>query len=97
MLLERVGLKECKHYSGPLFTETPSRVLLGNRTSSVSQSVPEISFREELPFPQGKAAGWSLEARVVDRDLTVTQVNNCKRLERQFGLGKQFCNSRRPL
>jgi hypothetical protein len=34
---------------------------------------------------------------VVDRDLTVTQVNNCKHLERQFGLGKQVCNGRRPL
>jgi hypothetical protein len=42
--------------------------------------MPEISFREELPSPQRKAAGWSLEATIVDRDLTVTQLNNCKHI-----------------
>ena len=60
-------------------------------------SVPGISVREDLPSPQRKAAGWYLEARVVDRDLTVTQVNNCKHLERKVGLGKQFLNSQMQL
>jgi len=31
-------------------------------------SVPEIGIREELPSAQRKAAGWSLEATMVDRD-----------------------------
>src|SRR5829696_6674697 len=34
--------------------------------------------------------GWSLEVTVVDRDLTVTQVNNCKHLERKVGLDKRI-------
>ena len=54
-------------------------------------------FREDLPSAQHKAAGWSLEATVVDRGLTVTQVNNCKHLQRQVGLDKRFLNSQTQL
>jgi hypothetical protein len=40
-----------------------------------------LDFRKDLPSPQRKAAGWSLEVTVFDRDLTVTQVNNCEQPE----------------
>src|SRR5215207_3585663 len=75
-----------KHREG-FFSETGLPVYL-----SAGNQFPRRPF-----FHTMKAAGWSLEATVVDRDLTVTQVNNCEHLERQVGLDKQFTKSRKQL
>jgi hypothetical protein len=50
-------------------------------------------FLEGTPSPQRKVAGWSSEAMAVDRDLTVTQVNNCEQPASEVGLDKRFLNN----
>jgi len=59
--------------------------------------MPEARFPRSTPSPQRKVTDWSLEATMVDRDLTVTQVYNCEQPEREVSLDKRFLNNQRQL